>query len=71
MSEIKREMKKSTGDKVKESLAQVWIVRTARAQSCGQLQEQAAKGPPDKGWRGVLKKHHSALITRHASPGSA
>jgi hypothetical protein len=27
-----------------------------RAQSCGQVQGQAAKATPGKGWRGVLKK---------------
>jgi hypothetical protein len=40
-----------------------------RAQSCGQVQGQAAKAMPSMGWRGVLKKaslrpDYSTRVTR-------
>jgi hypothetical protein len=38
-----------------------------RAQSCGQVQGQAAKATPGKGWRDVLKKQ-ATCATRAVSP---
>jgi hypothetical protein len=42
-----------------------------RAQSCGQVQGQAAKATPIMGWRGVLKKASLHPITPPALPDLA